>query len=401
MLTEHAAQARILEKIVPLPTRLAPLTAALHGYAAHAIHAMVPLPRFDHSAMDGYALRAVDSDNRPLAIVGTIPAGKRSETTLMPGQAMRIFTGAPMPPGADAVIMQEDVKVLDEGRQITCTEPVVTGENVRKLGCDLCVGQRVISKGDRLTPARLAAIAAQGIAKTEIAAPPRIAILTTGDELIPPGQLLQPGCLFNSNGTLLATLVKELCSTAAIEHEHVPDDLARTMDALERLTRECDFLILSGGVSVGEHDFTKPALQSLRIAAEFWRVKVKPGKPFLFAETQGTERRCHIFGLPGNPVSAFVTFQLFVRPALLKALGASEGYWPLPQSPVQLRSPIANEGDRPHYVRGRCHDGIFEPLGMQQSHALFGLSCANALLRLEPGQTLSPGDRATALICSR
>lgn len=402
MLTEQEAISHILARITPLPHQRVPLAAALHGFAPRPIHALVPLPGFTNSAMDGYAVRAEDTTAmEPLNVTGSIPAGGTAKTRLEAHTTVRIFTGAPMPPGADAVIMQEDVSTLNGGAQIICNEPVQPGENVRLLGSDLCVGQRILTPGDRLTPARLAALASQGLSHTEIAANPRVGIVTTGDELMSPGRPLEPGRIFNSNATLLEGLIREQCPGAKVNTVHIPDDLPLTIETLRELTATQDFIILSGGVSVGEHDFVKPALQALRLRAEFWKVKVKPGKPFLFAKSEERERPCHVFGLPGNPVSSFVTFQLFVRPALLKALGASEAG----QSPVRvsavMASDLSNPGDRPHYIRGRHDAGRFEPLGMQQSHALFGLSQSDALLRMEPGQVLKAGDAALLLLCQR
>lgn len=400
MLSESEAVSRIQAVISPLPCQRVALSDALHGFTPRAIHALVPLPGFDNSAMDGYAVRAADTrSGEPLKVTGAVAAGALADLKVAPQCAVRIFTGAPMPPGADAVIMQEDVSRLQEGQEILCKEPVEPGENVRTVGCDLCVGQRLVEAGDRLTPARLAALASQGLAKTEIATAPRIAVLSTGDELIPPGQPLQPGRIFNSNATLLEALLRELCPQAQVTTRHVPDDLVRTTEALRELTSTQDFIIISGGVSVGEHDFVKPALQALRIGAEFWRVKVKPGKPFLFARTEDSERSCHLFGLPGNPVSAYVTYQLFVRPALLKALGASERETQLPRASATLAMAVRNKGDRPHYVRGRHEAGQFTPTGVQQSHALFGLSQANALLRLEPNEELPQGAGVMVQLC--
>ena len=400
MLSESDALQRILAAVTPLPSRRVALSAAQHAFAMHPVHALVPLPGFDNSAMDGYAVRAEDTRTQePLCVSGAIPAGGRAEQKLEPRCAIRIFTGAPMPEGADAVIMQEDVSTLDDGRQISCTEPVERGENVRVLGCDLCVGQKIVNTGDRLTSARLAVLASQGLAQTDVAAAPRMAIVTTGDELIPPGQSLKPGMLFNSNATLLESLVREHCPAAQITARHIPDDLAQTTDALRELSAGHDFVVLAGGVSVGEHDHVKPALQALRIRAEFWRVKVKPGKPFLFAKTGHDERPCHIFGLPGNPVSVFVTFQLFVRPALLKLVGASEPALSFVEARANAIAPMRNPGERPHYVRGRYENGKFRALGAQQSHALYGLSQSNALVRLAPGEEVAEGGEVSALLC--
>ncbi|MEZ0274448.1 MAG: molybdopterin molybdotransferase MoeA, partial [Roseimicrobium sp.] len=316
MLTEQEALDLILSSVTPLPSQRVPLREALHGFAAQAIHATIPLPGFDNSAMDGYAVRAEDTHSTDsLRVIGTIAAGDVATTELEPHTAIRIFTGAPMPAGADAVIMQEDVTANAEMKTIVCKEPVEPGENVRVLGCDLCVGQRIVDKGEPLGAARLAVLASQGLTHVEVAAAPRIAVVTTGDELIPPGEPLAPGKLYNSNGLMLESMLRSVGISSQITSCHLPDDLDATVTTLRDLMGHHDFIILSGGVSVGEHDFIKPALKALDIPAEFWRVKVKPGKPVLFAKTSTSPRPCHLFGLPGNPVSSHVTFHLFVRPA--------------------------------------------------------------------------------------
>lgn len=400
MISESDALARILSSVTPLPHEPQSLNHALGAYATQTILADIPLPGFDNSAMDGYAVQAADTESRtPLTVIGEAAAGPGSSGshTVTPGTAVRIFTGAPMPAGADAVIMQEDVTPGPEPTTIVCSEPVKIGENVRLTGCDLCAGQRIISSGDRLTPARLAVLASQGLTHVTTASPPRIAVVTTGDELVPPGQALTPGQIYNSNAVMLASLIREVIPSAAISSYHLPDDLALTIAGLREAITSHDFLVLSGGVSVGDHDCIKPALEALSIPATFWRVKVKPGKPVLFAKTGPADRPCHIFGLPGNPVSSQVTFHLFVRPALLRAIGAPELDLTLPSRQAILAAPLHNHGDRPHYLRGILADSTITPAGVQQSHALFSLSQANAYLRMEPEQSLEAGTQVTVL----
>lgn len=400
MLTEQEALEHILSAVTTLPPRGVPLREALQGYAARAVHATIPLPGFDNSAMDGYAVRAEDTRTaEPLRVIGATAAGEAACTTLEPHTAIRIFTGAPMPPGADAVIMQEDVSTDAEKKSIVCKEPVEPGENVRVLGCDLCVGQRIVDKGEKLNAARLAVLASQGLTHVDIGETPGIAVVTTGDELIPPGESLPPGKLYNSNGIMLEAMLRSVGVTSPITIRHLRDNLEETVSALRELTQQHDFIILSGGVSVGEHDYIKPALKALGIPAEFWRVKVKPGKPVLFAKTATSDRPCHLFGLPGNPVSSHVTFHLFVRPALLKVLGAGEASLGLPRVYATLTRAMKNRGDRPHYIRGFHEDGKFTPTGVQQSHALFSLSRANAFLRMEPERDLPEGAAVQALLC--
>lgn len=390
MMTEAEARDRVLSAIAPGPTVESPLLDALGRYAAQDVFATVSLPGFDNSMMDGYAVRAADtSGGGVLAVMAEQPAGLDRQLRLEEGKAIRIFTGAPMPAGADAVIMQEEVDVRGEG--IVCRESVASGENVRLAGADLCPGQRLIRCGEVITAGRIGLLASQGMSSVPVHEAPRVAVLSTGDELVAPGMSLKPGQLYNSNGPMLQALLAGIGIRAAVA-VHCKDDLEETVALLEHLTASYDAVILSGGVSVGEHDQIKPALKRLAIEPELWRVKVKPGKPFLFARGPS----CFLFGLPGNPVSSFVTYQLFVKPALLRWMGARD----VMPAPVQVRlsGALSNDGDRPHYVRGLVHGGEFRAQGLQQSHALFALSQANALLRLEPGADLQPGSAGEALL---
>jgi molybdopterin molybdotransferase len=384
VITEEQALARIIENVRPLPKRSVPLIQARDRFAGADVFARVALPGFDNSAMDGYAVVAsACAGGKSQRLVGEQPAGLNRGLRIEPGQAVRIFTGAPIPAGADAVVMQEDVRV--EGSEIFLNTTVEAGEFIRRRSCDLSEGQKIVETGTRLRAQTLALLASQGFAEVEIGGEVRVTIVSTGDELVAPGADLATGQIFDSNSILLQSLV-EKCGGTVAQVRHCPDEAA----AIEREFRDAlpfEVLIVLGGVSVGARDLVKPALNAIGAETDLWRVAVKPGKPFLF----GRAGRCAIFGLPGNPVSAFVTFLLFVRPALLRMMGARAEELSLPRTQCVLAEEVSNDGDRPHYVRGRIIAGEFAAIGRQESHALYGLSRANGLLRVPPAEILPAG----------
>lgn len=392
MLSESEALQRILSAVQPLTVEEVPVSNALGRFAAQPLLATVSLPSFDNSQVDGYAVLAKDAiAGAILRVIDEQPAGEQRELALTPGNAIRIFTGAAVPAGADAVIMQEDVQ--REGDQIRIVEGIALGENIRRAGSDLCRGQVLLRAGERISPVVIGLLASQGLTSVRVHRAPRIGVLSTGDELIAPGQPLRPGQLYNSNGPMLIAMLADLgiTNTRAV---HCGDTLEATMDALRSLLADNDAIIISGGVSVGDHDHVKPALAALGVPPDLWRVNIKPGKPFLFAQTE--QPRVCVFGLPGNPVSSFVTFQRFVRPALLHLTGANEAQRLPLTVEVTLSEALSNDGGRPHYVRGQVAEGVFKPVGVQQSHALHGLSKCNALLCVDAGATLATGSRQLA-----
>jgi molybdopterin molybdotransferase len=385
MTSEADALAAVLAKARPRPASRLPLLDSLGRFSTKELLAERLLPVFDNSAMDGYAVQAESCQSGArLRVVGEQPAGTDRGLTIRTGEAIRIFTGAPLPAGADAVIMQEDVTRDDETIIAQCAaEP---GEFIRRAGSDLAAGQKILAQGEEIAPQTLALLASQGMAAVEVGGVPRVAVVATGDELARPGETPAPGKIFESNSLMLHALALRAGAEVVLT-DHSSDDLARMTEIFGH-GLQTDALIVSGGVSVGDHDFVKPALRALGAEIDLWRVAIKPGKPFLF----GTAGQCCIFGLPGNPVSAFVTFLKFVRPALLKMSGAAEEHWGLPAVPAQLAADVTNDGDRPHYLRGRLESGVFRLIGRQESHALFGLSRANALLRAAAGCKFAAGE---------
>jgi molybdopterin molybdotransferase len=401
VISEEEARQRILEKVTPLADRTVRIGKALDHFSARDVFARLPLPAFDNSAMDGYAVVASScSKGGRLRVIGEQPAGPDRKLRVGGGEAARIFTGAPVPQGADAIVMQEDV--TRDGTDIRLNVAVEPGEFVRRRGCDLAEGQMILARGERIRATTIALLASQGFSEVIVGGKPTAAVISTGDELMNPGEQRQPGQIYDSNSALLDALLQR-CGVSETAVEHCRDDRQSLGDAIKRGIKN-DVLIITGGVSVGEHDLVKEALRELGAKIEIWRVAVKPGKPFLFglflpkssglagerpADPTGKVpvlHDCLVFGLPGNPVSAFVTFLQFVRPAVLRMMGATN--LDLSQVPAKLAAGLTNDGDRPHYIRGRLEHETFTPIGRQESHALFGLSQASALLRVGVGQSL-------------
>lgn len=384
MISEAEALSEILRTIKPLPPGKRFLAEALNGFAAEDYFARVPLPAFDNSAMDGYAVVASSgAAGQRLRVTGEQPAGVDRGLRVSAGEAIRIFTGAPIPAGADAVVMQEDV--TREGDQIAINERVTAGDFIRRKGCDLAEGQKFLSEGERIHPAVAALLASQGFAEVAIGGQVSAGVISTGDEIVEVGAEIRPGQIYDSNSVMVGGLLRQMGAAVGLA-EHCPDERNALSEAVKR-GAEHPVLIITGGVSVGEHDLVQSVMRELGGKIDIWRVAVKPGKPFLF----GRLGDCAVFGLPGNPVSAFVTYMKFVRPAILRMMGANEAEQELPRVRTRLAQDLANEGDRPHYIRGRYEEGAFVPTGRQESHALFGLSRCNALARLAPGTRVEAG----------
>ena len=386
LISVEEAQRLILERVERLPTETVALDDALGRVLAEPAAAAIDLPPFDSSAMDGFALRAGDAPGR-LPVVHRIAAGSPAPRALEPGEAMGIATGGVVPDGADAVIPLE--YVVENDNTIEIADTVDSGANVRPVGGDLRRGDVVVDRGTRLGAPQLAALAAAGRPQVEVSRRPRAAVVATGSELRPPGEPLLPGQIYEANSILLegqlasaGADVDRLSSVADEEDAH-REALARGLEA--------DVLVTSGGVSVGPHDLVRSILGEVGVHEVFWGVSVKPGKPISF----GVAGSRLVFGLPGNPVSVLVGFELFVRPALLALQGVSD---PLPRfERGALASALERNPGRDEFVRARLTAGadgtVVEPLAGRESHMIARAAGADALVLVARGEgELSEGE---------
>jgi molybdopterin molybdotransferase len=369
---------RILARARPLESEAVPLEVAAGRVLAEPALAAVDLPPFPSSAMDGYALRAVDVPGT-LPVVERIAAGRPADRPLAPGEAAAIATGGVVPDGADAVVPVEYVVERDNSVEVSAAVDV--GANVRPRGGDVRAGEVVLPVGARLGPAQIGALAAAGVAAVVCARRPRATVLTTGTELRPPGERLSPGQIYESNGPMLEAQLR----SAGAEVERLPpveDDPAAHRHALERAL-EADVVVTTGGVSVGPHDLVREIEADLGVEEVFWRVAVKPGKPISF----GVRGATLVFGLPGNPVSSLVGFELFVRPALAALQGAAD---PGPDfESGRLAATVRRNPARDELVRARRTSGAdgsrLEPVSGQDSHMIVRAAAANALVLVPRG----------------
>ena len=398
MLSLEEAVERSLAAAPLLGSEIVPLADAGGRFVASPLKAGVSLPGFDNSAMDGYAARSADLNGATtespveLSCIGVIPAGAHPVDKVGEGTCMRIFTGSPIPRGADAVIMQEDCSTPGDDHTVRCNDSIKPWENIRLKGEDVREGDPLITAGMRITAGTIGLLAATGHHSVEVGLRPKVGLVTTGSELVEPPGELQPGEIYESNRAMLASLVSK-ANGLPTPYPIVPDTLEATVAALERAFAENDAVLTSGGVSVGDHDHVRPAIERLGGSLDFWKVAVKPGKPFVLGQVGGKP----VFGMPGNPVSAIVTYLLMVRPALLKMQGAAE--WRLTKRPGRLANELVNKGDRRHFVRVTIDDlGLVRSVGGQRSHMLGSLAKSNGLVDLPPGSCLAKGDPVDVLL---
>ncbi len=393
-----AARALVLAEARPTETELVGIGGCLGRVAAAPAHSEAAAPGFDNSAMDGYALRSADTAGspRPLRLVGESRAGHPAAAGPGPGEAVRISTGAMLPPGADAVLPLEEAR--EAGGEVLPGRPVEPGACVRRSGEDFAAGQLLLGPGRRLGAAELGVLAGAGIGALECARVPRLAVLTSGDELIAPGEPLGPGQIHNTSRFSLPALAVE----AGAEAEHrgtLPDEEGAARAGLAAaLDAGPDVLVVAGGVSVGRHDHVKAGLAQLGVRQRFWRVAMRPGGPTWFGvlEAEPGRRPTLVFGLPGNPVSAMVTFQLFVRPALAALVGLDPD---AQRVPATLAAAYEKSAGKAHFIRCRIETGASGRVAHltrreQGSHLLTSMLDADALAEIPlAAERLAAGER--------
>ena len=396
MLSVTEARQRMLDTIPVLPTETREILNCTGHVLAAALHATENIPPFDNSAMDGYAVRAADvknaSEKNPtvLSVVETIAAGYAPTKQVAAGQAARIMTGAMMPEGADAVVMQEVTQ--RDGDKVKIFESIDKTGNVRFTGESVAEGQQVMGKGKYLRPPEISMLASLNRPEVTVYRKPTVAIVSTGDELLLLGDALEPGKIRESNRYGLYAQVEE-AGGIPIDMGIAPDDEAEIERIFRAALAKADALITSGGVSVGEHDFVKSVLERLG-EINFWRVAMKPGKPQAYGIADGKP----IFGLPGNPVSSLVVFELFVRPALLKMAGRTDLF--RPTFKAVLAESVTNRDGRVNYMRAilKVSDGEItaQTTGPQGSGILHSLVLANGLITIPTATTLQAGEKVDA-----
>lgn len=389
------AQQIVLRHIAPLPTEELPLLQGIGRVAGEDVYSPWDIPGADNSAMDGYAFSFAAVRGNSLLVSGNIPAGKERTTPVAAGEAVRIMTGAPLPRGCDTVVPIENVETI--GDTIRLLGDVRPGAHIRRRGEDIRAGERAIAANSLLRPQEIGMLASLGKTSVRVYRRPRVGVLATGDELLEIGSPPAPGKIINSNSYSIAAQVVESGGDPVILGI-AEDEMERTCDRIREGIRG-DLLITTGGVSVGDRDCVKEAIVALGGEIKFWKVHMKPGKPVAFAILEGKP----VFALPGNPAAAMISFEVFVRPALLKMTGHTRIF--RPTVTAALTEPIANKGDRPHLIRVRVEarqDGyVASATGNQSSARLSSLTAANGFMRIAPGTALASGASVVVSLLDR
>lgn len=397
MITVQEARQLIAQTVTVGPAQRRDTHDAGRLYLAEDVTARQAMPSFDNSAMDGYGLHHEDtapaSETRLVTLrqMGEQPAGPANHTPLQPGEAIRIFTGAPVPPGVTAVIRQEDVTSTETG-DITIRRPVRPGENIRRQGEEARPGDLVLARGQRVTPAAIAVLASQGIASVMVHCPPRVGVIVTGSEIVGAADVPADGMIRDSNSHTLTAALAGMGIGIAFSRV-CPDDPESAAQIIRNGLHECDVLLITGGVSVGKHDYVKEATQRLGLQQIFWRVKQKPGKPLYFAASP--DRKKIVFGLPGNPASVLTGFYEYVRPALLQMMGAADC---APRTALaRLRGDYRKAAGLTHFLKGAIDaQARVQILEGQGSHMMASFAHANCLVLVDEATTeLKEGDVVT------
>jgi molybdopterin molybdotransferase len=390
MIDVEEAQARILALHAPVSMEVVPLLEATGRWTANAIVAKRTQPAHDLSAMDGYAIRYEDASG-PWRVIGESAAGTPFAGPVGPSEAARIFTGAALPTGSDTVVIQENIARSADEISLSSNGPKALGEHVRKAGSDFTSGATLIEPGQHLTPARIALAVMGGHGTIAVRRRLRVAIISTGSELVPPGTETGPDRLPSSNAPMLAALMRNL-PVDVVDLGIVPDDLSALTAAFTQ-AKTCDIVVSTGGASVGDHDLVRPALNAAGASIDFWKVAMRPGKPLMAGRLGDTV----VLGLPGNPVSALVTAILFLRPLIAHLSGAATA---LPSRlKVRMGEPLPAVGPRTDFIRAHWQDGSLVPTFPGDSGMLFPLAGADALVVRAPNSVaLEAGEQVEAIL---
>lgn len=398
MIEFKAGLARVLTQALKPMAESLSLNEALGRITADRQIAAIDVPSVNNSAMDGYAVRCDEIElGSAVAVTQRIAAGDQA-LALKPGSVARIFTGAMIPAGADAVILQEDSQLTVDTKQVVFTDVPLLGQHIRLAGQDIRCQSEVVAKGHRLSAGDIGLLASVGVSQLDCYRPPTVAFFSTGDELKDPEQTLKPGQIYNSNRYFLAAKIAE-CGATPLDLGRCPDDASSTQQFLLQAAEQADCVITTGGMSVGEEDYVRQQVETLG-HIDFWKLAIKPGKPVAFGQLQDTP----FFGLPGNPVSAYVTFHLLVRPWLLKSMGLVD-LADIDLASANLKGYSAkanferyNPGRRLDFLRGVARinevgEVIADLFDNQSSGVLSSIASANILIPMAAGQRLVAGDR--------